>query len=385
MLTTLFVAPSAGAETSSGGQASVAQTERLYVTAQSGGITALGLSADGTPRPLPGSPYTSGAGTFNLVTTPDHRYMYGAAGLGLGSPDSTSQPPQLETFRIAKNGTLARVGAPLPLPNTPVSMAVSADGRHLFLGLGDGIAGFNNGAIASFTIGRDGVPVPNGAPVKLGTYEDGAAMPVLSKDGKALYVTSYLAKSIVRFAVHRDGTLSGPLQRIDAGDAPITPAVAPDGRTLYIANETGGTVRAFTIAADHSLRSLAAPFPSGGYPHNFSFGRNGRQVYVANTMTNDVSGYSVRADGTLTPLPGSPYAGGPEGTMPDMPLLSADGRRLYVVDYQSAAGPNHANASLRVYHVRRDGGLVPDGRAPYDLGIRGSDGPSALLASGRHF
>src|SRR5215469_4282997 len=116
--------------------------DRMYVVAQSGGIAALELFGDGSMVPMPGSPYPTGAGTFCIRASPDRRFLYVAAGMGLGFPLSLRQTfsPQFETFRVETDGSLRRAGDPLRLPRrwTPVTIAISDDGNNLYLGVGRG-------------------------------------------------------------------------------------------------------------------------------------------------------------------------------------------------------------------------------------------------------
>ena len=79
-------------------------------------------------------------------------------------------------------------------------------------------------------------------------------------------------------------------------------------------------------------------------------------VYVDNNTTgvNTVSGYVRHADGTLSPIPGSPFIAGGEGTGSSIPSqgaiqVSSDGRYVIAVDAKSN--------QISVLRIRRDGTL----------------------------
>ncbi|MCG3753938.1 beta-propeller fold lactonase family protein [Amycolatopsis sp. Poz14] len=368
-------------------ESSAQPADRAYVVAQSGGVATIDLFSDGSVQrnaPL----FPTGSGTFGITASPDRRHLYVAPGTGLGTASDPTQKPQLVTIRVGSAGQLQPVGQPLDLAAglTPVSAAFSHDGRDLYLGVGNIVAGFVNGAVLHFRIGDDGTPVQQGGPVALGLPLDGAAEPIVSPDGKSLYVASYLASSIVRFAIQPDGSLSGkPVDRVTGVSTPITPAVSPDGRFLYIADEQSQSITAFRIRPDDSLEPVpGSPFPTGAIPHNFVFSSDGKHLYSANTagaspaglLTGDgsVSAFDVRDDGSLAPLPGSPYrtlAG------PIMVNRSTDGRWLYVTSSRQLVGDKKVMFSS--YPIRPDGTVDTSAAHSVETGQQTADGPEAVV------
>ncbi|QKS00560.1 beta-propeller fold lactonase family protein [Sphingomonas sp. CL5.1] len=354
--------------------------DRLYVVAQSGGIAGFDLFDDGAMRSLPGSPFPTGAGTFNIIASPDRRFVYVAPGLGLGTPVSwhQSSSPQLATFRVEEDGTLTPAGAPLALPRsiTPVTMAISRDGRDLYLGMGRGPAGFFFGRIAHFRIDDQGLPVPQKAPVSLGRRLDGAAQPIISPDGKSLYVASVLAKAVIRLEIRPDGSLSKPVERrISSGVFPITPGISPDGRYLYVANEQSKSIAGFRIGADGSLSELAgSPYPTGKIPHNPVFSADGRFVYFANTFSDSITGYEIQANGDLVPVPGSPFV-----TLPGPAALarSTGGEWLYLVS--SPVFRQGSKVVVSAFRIQEDGSLLRTEHQPGATGLSFADGPSVIV------
>lgn len=87
-------------------------------------VAQLGISADGTLSPLPGSPYPVEAVPASVIATPDGRLLYVS---NYGS-DSVVR------FRTALDGSLsAPPGSPYPAGRGAGGVAVTADGRRLYV------------------------------------------------------------------------------------------------------------------------------------------------------------------------------------------------------------------------------------------------------------
>lgn len=351
--------------------------ERLYAVAQSGGIAGFDLHDDGSMTELPGSPWPTGAGTFCVRVSPDGRFLYVAPGLGLGTPVSIRnlRNPELLTYSIADDGSLSRIDQ-LDLARTPVAMTLSADGRNLYLGMGNGPAGFFRGGVAHFRIGDDGKPAANGDLHSLGKFLDGAPQPYLAPDGKHLYVASVFAKSVVWFDVTADGSLQGPVGRVkSSGIFPITPVFSLDGRFLYVPNEQSKSISAFAVGADGGLTEMAdSPIPTGKFPHNPVASRDGKYVYFANTMSHQIDGFEIGADGGLTRVPGSPFATEPG---PAMLEVSTDGKWLYLLS--SPVFKDGSKVVVTAFGIQGDGGLKDAGHGPVPTGLGFADGPSLAV------
>jgi 6-phosphogluconolactonase len=285
------------------------------------------------------------------------------------------------------------VGTPIALDPalTPVTGVISHNGRNLYLGVGNTVAGFENGAVIHYRIGHGGVPVQQGAPVSMGLPTDGAAEPIISPDGKWLYVASYVASAIVTFAIHPDGSLSSqPVGRMDVGYGPITPIISPNGRFLYITNELNQTIRGFAIEPNGSLKPVpGSPFASGSIPHNFVFSADGKYLYSANTAGSDISGlttgggsisaFAVQQDGALVPLPGSPYRSLPG---PITVNMSTSGQWLYVTS-SPQSGADRA-VELSSYKINADGTLDMSQAHSVATGQQAADGPETVVIPAQH-
>lgn len=361
-------------------------TERAYVVAQSGGVASLNLYSDGSmSRLAPVLP--TGAGTFGAVMSADRRRMYVAPGAGLGTKYSEGQEPMLESIRVRRDGGLRKIGAPLLFdPSvTPMLGDISADGQDLYFGYGNITAAFVNGGVMHFRISKDGQPtqvdeVPLGLPI------DGVPQPRISPDSKWLYVPTYFASAIVRFALNRDGSINPtPVDRVITGAAPINPIFSPDDRFLYVALEHTHQIAGYEIQKDGSLSAVpGSPFLSGSIPHNFVFSEDGTTLYSANTAGSIIAGlqtkegsisaFDVAEDGSLTPLPGSPYPAQPGAMAVNR---SSDGRWLYLTSSPQAGADD--DVVLTSYRIRRDGTLNWSRSRSIKTGLHAADGPQLMI------
>lgn len=352
-------------------------TDRMYMVAQGGGIAALNLYDDGSADPLPGSPYPCGAGTIGFQASPDGRFLYTPAGLGLGQKVSRHQTfkPEIGTFRVEDDGTLTQVGEPLKLGKfwVPMTTDMSADGKNLYLGVGRAVAALFLGGIMHFRIQDDGTPTPAGKPLKLGRFFNGIVQPKISLDGTKLYAVAALGNTIHTLDIHPDGSLSRPVDSIrSSGTFPINPVYSPNKKFLYIPNERSKSISAYAIGEDGLLsESLSSPYAAGSMVHNPTFSKDGRFAWVANVLDHTIGAYAVRETGELIPLPGSPYPC-PIGPM-DFAITS-DGKWLHVTS--SPLNGRRCPVQVTSFAIQPDGTLVRSEHSPVQTGLKFVDGPS---------
>jgi YVTN family beta-propeller protein len=99
----------------------------------------------------------------------------------------------------------------------------------------------------------------------------------LSPDGSRLYVTCAAPASTVQVIATAAGS---PVRSIRAGHTAEAPVLSPDGKTLYISNRFSNDITAIDTAALRAVGSLpAAREPAGAVPS-----RDGRLLFVANTL-----------------------------------------------------------------------------------------------------
>lgn len=212
---------------------------------------------------LAGEPVaTGGAKARNVAVTPDGRFLFVAHG---APPDG--DPDVLVTFPIRSDGTLGPVKSTLPIGATGMGLAVTPDGRYLY------VACALSHLVFGFRIGPDGDldPVP-GSPVSAPKTPEGLAV---TPDGRRLFVTSVGTQPEVApdddglwsFSIGTDGALTVVGRRSDTATGPGV-TTTPDGRYLYVSNFFANTVSAFEIG---TLRQLdGSPAPSMGMAPSFN-------------------------------------------------------------------------------------------------------------------
>ena len=217
-------------------------------------------------------------------------------------------------FRIAADGSIKQFRTFPVTINNPRGLALSPDGRFLYLSYGDNTDDrpTSVGGISTFAIGRDGGLTEVGPPVRVGRFD---ATMAITADGRYLYVDSTDTDQVFGFAIGSDGRLA-PLPRspYDVSDWPEGITVTPDGRFVYVASvglstEDGpGYVTGFAIGTDGSLTPVAKPFRADLFPVGITVVPSGRFVYVSGGFdAGRLSAFAIGAGGKLVPLAGTPF------------------------------------------------------------------------------
>jgi DNA-binding beta-propeller fold protein YncE len=217
-------------------------------------------------------------------------------------------------FRIASDGSIKQFRTFPVTVNNPRGLALSPDGRFLYLSYGDNTEDRPNsvGAISTFAIGRDGSLTEVGSPVRVGRFD---ATMAITADGRYLYVTSTDTDQVFGFAIGSDGGLT-PLPRspYDVSDWPEGITTTPDGRFVYVASvglstpDGPGYVTGFSIGKDGSLRPVAKPFRADVFPVGVTVVPSGRFAYVSGGFdAGRLSAFAIGAGGKLVPLDGTPF------------------------------------------------------------------------------
>ena len=356
----LTIVPSAGAG------ASPASPEIAYVTTVGSGVFAYDIdSAGGALTPLQGSPFPAGNGGFGVTATPDRQHLY----------VSNSVDKNLSSFDIAAgSGALSPgAGSPFGAPS-PLLSAVTPNGHFLYVANDATDSPASPGSVSGFAIDRGTgalTPVP-GSPVA--ASDPGPFGPVVSPDGKFLYVSNTgnspsQAGSVSAFQIDQD---NGALNEIQGSPyaAQIAPggvAMTPDGKRLYVANGESATLSAFN--RDENTGALTpisgSPFSVGtGEPTGVAITPDGRHLYTANgSMSvpddNRVRAFSIdQGSGGVTEVPGSPYAA---GIGPQFIAITGDGAHLYVT--------NNGSKDISGYAIdATSGGLSALAQSPFATG-----------------
>jgi 6-phosphogluconolactonase (cycloisomerase 2 family) len=158
-------------------------------------ISMFSIGLDGLLTPLSVPSVSTGSTPYNIVISPLGQYAY-SINYGAGS---------VRTFAIQPDGSLARIpGFDVSTGSDgPTDIVFSADGRNAY------VSNFNGNSIAQYSIGVDGVLTPL-TPFIL-SVAGGPATMAISADGKSMYVGSVeLASSyfISVFSIGTNGSLA---------------------------------------------------------------------------------------------------------------------------------------------------------------------------------
>jgi DNA-binding beta-propeller fold protein YncE len=291
------------------------------------------LGALGAPSPAGGRP-------TGLALSPNGRSLYVA-------DEATGTVSQ---FEVADSGALtpmepARVAA----GEAPFGVAVAPDGGHVYVT-------DQAGAVSVFDAGVDGA-------LRLASTAaagEGAASVALTPDGASAYVANLAVGTVSQYAVAPDGSLTPRTPAaVPAGAAPFAIAVAPDGASAYVSDQSArGSVRQFDVGADGRLApKVPAALAAGGSPAGLVAGPHG--VYVASFADGTLSQFDAAPDGGLSPKAPATV---PAAANPWALALGPGGRSLYASNYGAA--------TLSQYDVGDDGALVPKAQPAVAAGAR---------------
>ncbi|MHC4428969.1 MAG: beta-propeller fold lactonase family protein, partial [Planctomycetota bacterium] len=103
----------------------------------------------------------------------------------------------------------------------------------------------------------------------------------LSPDGRELFVACEASNEVIVV----DARERRKVAEIPVGDQPNDVTFAPDGRTAYVSNRLEDSVSVIDVTTRRVLRTL----PVGDEPHGLLTDRSGRYLYVLNTAAESIS------------------------------------------------------------------------------------------------
>jgi DNA-binding beta-propeller fold protein YncE len=260
----------------------------VYVAAKAAGALAW-FSRDSAGALSFGGSFSDPAITdniYNVAVSPDGKSVYAAA-WGDGGVVSWFT-------RNLSDGSLSYTAGNIYSNDTvftqPASIAVSADGRHVYVG-----ANFIS-AILCFT--RN---VTDGSLTLVSSYPDTLAAVrnttvALSPDGKNVYRTSFVSNTVswfLRDEVTGALTLSG-WYTSDMLDGIFDVAVSPDGKYVYAVSNIADAVTWFIRAADGSL-VYAGKYSDASlvFTRSVAISPDGHNAYVAAVGSSTVAWFSI--------------------------------------------------------------------------------------------
>lgn len=266
---------------------------------QDGGVTAIGLGADGNHTVL-GTRSTGGSSPCHLSVHPGGRWLFSA---NYGSGDVAVHPIEA-SGALGERTELITHDEPAPGPgqNGPHAhqIVTSPDGGH----------------VLAVDLGTDSVY----------TYR-------LDETAGTLSQVSYAT--------------------LPAGAGPRHLVFHPSGQFAYLANELNNTIAVCGYDPDSGALTPGEPLPTGAggagssFPSQPVITANGAYVYLANRGHNSLSRFAVEDDGAGLRLLDTVPVG---GDYPRQLALSPDGTLLFAANQRSNA--------VTVFHVDQDSGQL---------------------------
>jgi 6-phosphogluconolactonase len=284
--------------TGGSGSLAVDRSNRFLYADTGEGISGYRIKANGSLKPLKGSPFKVAGGT--LAIDPLNRYLYAAA----GSPFST-QSNTVSAYRIDANGTLKPVpGSPFSTGTYPISVSVDPFGRFVY------VANFVSNNVSVFRI------LENGALMQvLGSpFSSGDAITVLTEpSGRFVYVANIFEASISAYHVDPSGAL------IPLAGSPTktlvpwiqTMAIDPVDGFLYLATGVR-SLDAYHFDSNTGEPQFVQQTVTDSEPWIMAVDPLSKFVYVAdanrepNLGPDAISGFRIGPGGVLNPVVSSP-------------------------------------------------------------------------------
>ena len=193
------------------------------------------------------------------------------------------------------------------------------------------------------------------------TVWSGTLLTPAGASASAVYYSVDTGQRMLPFSVGTDGSLS-PIacsgSNCATSDAPNGEAVTPNGRFLYVSGYSG-TISAFAIGVDGSLTPIpcSSACSLGDGTLQLAISPDGRFLYAPIGASGVIAVLAIGADGSLTRVPcsASDCSTAP-GLFPVSPVVTPDGKFLYVTDIQSGFPPP---GSVSIFAIASDGTLTP--------------------------
>ena len=324
----------------------------------------------GTLASISGSPFTAGSGARALAASTATKRLF------VGNMFSGD----ISAFTVdSKNGKLSAVaGSPFSIEAGINSIAVDPAGKFLYA------VSQSSANLWAFSIDSTGALVAvAGSPVTFTATPNAAAYSVIvDPTGKYVYVAGISGTP---------GTSSLYSFSIDSSTGALTPinfslilygfanqmAFDPSGKVLLVTGTgvfgTGGGVEVFTFNSTTGglVLGLNSPNQVGTDPRGAAVDATGKYVYVPNTADATISAFVLDStSGALTPVPGSPFPSGGNGSINGPLGITADtsGHFIFV---------SNASNDISVFSINTaTGALTPIAGSPFPAG---GNAPSAIV------
>lgn len=233
-----------------------------------------------TLRPAANSPVTVGTGPWAVAVSPCGSHVF--------VTNSNSH-----SLTVLDAHTLQPVGSPIPLGTGPTGVAVSSHGDDLDRSR---IFVANRGYVPSWgntlTVLNAKTLQPVGSPVRVGNGPSGVAV---SPDGKLVFVTNAGDNTLTVLDEHTLQPVHAP---IPVGLMSKSPFVSHDGARLFVVNSNSTNL---SVLDARTFQPVGAPIRAGNWPSCVAVSPVGPRVFVTNTNDGTVTVLDPEA---YAPAPG---------------------------------------------------------------------------------
>jgi YVTN family beta-propeller protein len=289
-----------------------------------------------------------GPGPLAVATTPD-----GALVLveNAGYSDHALQVVDARSGDVAQTFPAAADGS----TGYYVGLVVASDGTRAYAS--DGQAS----GIHTFTIAGKSVSEGPELALPAGTWPAGIA---LSRDGRRLFVAGNLTDNLLMLDAAGAITATIPV-----GHLPYGVALSRDERRAFVTNWGGSTVTVVD-AADGRVRATLAV---GTHPSAIAANPTNDEIYVADTDSDGVSVIDGRTSRVVRTIDLRPFPGAPTGASPNALAVTRDGGTLYVAEAGSNAVAVVRLAGHGGWSFDRVAGLIPTAWYPSGVALGPDD------------
>ncbi|HWJ06508.1 MAG TPA: cytochrome D1 domain-containing protein [Steroidobacteraceae bacterium] len=261
------------------------------------------------------------------------------------------------------------VRATIPLGRRARGLALSPDGRHLYVALSGAPVDRHDAArphTAALARQADGVGVVDAVKLRLVGTLSGVSAPkqlVVSRDGRKLYVASEDTGT----AVVLDAATGKTLAVFTVGREPEGVGISHDGRWVYVSSEIDDEV----TVIDTQVDAAVATIPTCARPRAIVFARSSPRAYVSCEDAAKVALFDVQRHREIRRLrvPGL-------GARPMGVALSPDEQTLYV-----ATGRGGTLVAMATQDRHRVRASVAVGQRPWGISVS-ADGRRIYTANG---
>jgi YVTN family beta-propeller protein len=293
-----------------------------------GVVLALVLSRDDTSAPAAQEQDTA-------VPTSEPDDAAGPAPSGVPKPSPLTAVP------------IPSIGKPIPVGATPGFVAVSPNGRQLY------VANRTAGVVTVVDSAVDAVtatiPVAAGPPQFLS----------FAPDGSRLYVSVFNDERTIAAVAVIDTTDNEVVATIPVRTRPYLGAVTPDGSRLFVPNHDSGSISVIDTATNEVVTEVQVP----ANPHSIEFTPDGSRAYVANHESNLVTELDPATLQVVARIPveTSPHSVAVHPFRPLVANVNYDSGSVTMIDTNS----NTVIASIPVGRNPQDVTWSADGRFAY--------------------